>query len=130
MKTILRLKDNEYPLDYIDHDRKVARAILVNEKGQIGLIKVHGHDIFGLRDYYETPGGGFKDNETGRQAVLRELLEETGYQCEVIAPIGIVDDYYNLIHRHNLNHYYLCKAISFKGKHLDEYEKSMCENFL
>ena len=32
--------------------------------------------------------------------------------------IGVVDDYYNLIHRHNINNYYLCKAISFGEKHL------------
>ena len=37
---------------------------------------------------------------------------------EIIDRIGVVDDYYNLIHRHNINNYYLCKAISFGKKHL------------
>ena len=35
MEVILKLVDNEYPLEYIDHTRKTARAILVNEKGKI-----------------------------------------------------------------------------------------------
>lgn len=127
MKTILKLLDEEYPLEYIDHVRKVARGILLNEKGEIALNKVQGNDIFGLRDYYETPGGGFHKNETSKQALLREIKEETGFACEIIMPIGIVDDYYNLIHRHNKNFFYLCKTTKYVGKHLDEYEKSMLE---
>lgn len=130
MKTILRLKDNEYPLDYIDHTRKTARAILMNEKREIAFNKVSGKDIFGNRNYYETPGGGVHKNETTKKALFREVKEETGYQCEVICPIGIVDDYYNLIHRHNRNFYYLCKTTIFVGKKLDEYEKSMLEEVI
>ncbi len=130
MKTILHFKDNEFPYTYIDHTRKVARAILINEKGEIALNKLHGEDMFGSRNYYETPGGGFHKNETSKQAVLRELKEETGYQCEIICPIGIVDDYYNLIHRHNKNFYYLCKTVVYVGKNLDNYEKTMIEKLI
>ena len=130
MKTILKLKDNEFPFTYIDHTRKVARAILINEKGQIALNKLHGHDAFGSRNYYETPGGGFKKYETAKKAVLREIKEETGYIAEIISPIGIVDDYYNLIHRHNKNFYFLCKTSLFVGKKLDEYEKNMIEKLV
>ena len=36
--------------------------------------------------------------------------------------IGIVDDYYNIIHRHNINHYFLCKINSFGNKHLTDDE--------
>ena len=58
-------------------------------------------------------------------AIHRELKEELGAEVEVLCPIGLVSDYYNLIHRHNLNHYYLCRALSFGEKHLmpDEVEK-------
>ena len=31
----------------------------------------------------------------------------------MICKIGVVNDYYNLIHRHNINHYFLCRALSF-----------------
>ena len=102
----------------------------MNENGEIAFNKVSGKDIFGDRNYYETPGGGVHKNETTKKALFREVKEETGYQCEVICPIGIVDDYYNLIHRHNRNFYYLCKTTIFVGKKLDEYEKSMLEEVI
>jgi hypothetical protein len=37
----------------------------------------------------------------------------------------VVSDYYNLIHRHNVNNYFLCRAISFGNRRLteDEIEK-------
>lgn len=130
MKTILKLTDNEFAFTYIDHTRKVARAILINEKGEIALNKLHGEDKFGSRNYYETPGGGFKKYETSKQALYREIKEETGYDIEILAPIGIVDDYYNLIHRHNKNYYYLCKTKLFLGKRLEEYEQSMIEKLV
>lgn len=130
MKTILKLTDNEFAFTYIDHTRKVARAILINEKGEIALNKLHGEDKFGSRNYYETPGGGFKKYETSKQALYREIREETGYDIEILAPIGLVDDYYNLIHRHNNNYYYLCKTKLFLGKRLEEYEQSMIEKLV
>ena len=45
-----------------------------------------------------------------------------GAEVEILCKIGVVEDYYNLIHRHNINHYYLCKAVSFGEKQLTEEE--------
>jgi len=42
-----------------------------------------------------------------------ELKEELGVKVEVLCKIGLVNDYYNQIHRHNVNHYYLCQIKSF-----------------
>ena len=33
-----------------------------------------------------------------------------------------VSDYYNLIHRHNINHFYLCRAVSFGETAMTEAE--------
>jgi ADP-ribose pyrophosphatase YjhB (NUDIX family) len=54
--------------------------------------------------------------------LTRELKEELGVEVEILARIGVVSDYYNLIHRHNINHYYLCRVIAFGGKCLTEDE--------
>ena len=128
MKQILHLKDDQSEFTYIDHIRYVCRGVLLNEKNEIALMKVDGVDMFGHRDYYETPGGGKKDKETIREACVRELQEETGYKSEIIRELGLVVDYYNLIHRKNRNYYFLCKTIEFVGKHLDLYEESMINN--
>ena len=130
MKQILHLKDDQYPYSYIDHVRYVSRGILLNEKNEIALNKLHGFDSFGSRNYYETPGGGKKDKETIRDALIREMREETGYEVEIIKELGMINDYYNLIHRNNRNYYFLCKIRQFVGKTLEDYENSMIEKLV
>ena len=62
--------------------------------------------------------------ETPEEAILRELQEELGADTEIICKIGVVSDYYNLKHMHNINNYFLCRALSFGPRHLmpDEIE--------
>ena len=55
-------------------------------------------------------------------AIKRELREELGVSVGIICKIGVVSDYYNLIHRHNINNYYLCKVKSFGKKNLTQDE--------
>ncbi len=108
----INLVDDQYPLEEITHDRTIARAIVLDSNNKVIILKIYGQDFFGLRDYIETSGGGVDEGETPEMGVLRELDEEIGYKCEIITKIGIVDDYYNLLKRHNINHYYLVKTIS------------------
>ena len=46
-----------------------------------------------------------------------------GYECEVLSFLGEVDDYYNLINRHNHNYYYLVRRGKKVKQHLEEDEK-------
>ena len=48
----------------------------------------------------------------------RDDEEELGVEVNIVCKIGVVSDYYNLIHRHNLNNYFLCKVKSFGDKNL------------
>lgn len=125
MKCINELIDDQYPFNGITHTRKIARAFLLNDNNELCLLKIEGTDDFGLRDYYETPGGGVKEDEDLKEAVIREVLEETGIKASVVCEIGYVSDYYNLIHRHNLNYYFLLKAESYGESHLEEGEKTI-----
>lgn len=125
MKTLLELKDDQYEYNEITHTRFIARAVVVNEDGLVALMHLNRDDDFGKYDYYETPGGGVNAGEDIKLAVLREIKEETGCVCEILNEIGIVSDYYNKINRHNMNHYYLLKVLSYGEKELEEYEKSI-----
>ena len=123
MELIGKFKDTAYPFSYIDHNRTVARAIILNENNEILLITVQRDDIFGNERYIETPGGGVNDGESLENGVLREIEEECGLEVEIISEIGLVEDDYNLIHRHNLSYYFLCRIIKKCSSHQEDYEK-------
>lgn len=120
----LQLKDTEWPLEYIDHDRKIVRAIVFDDQENYYFVRAKRDDDFGKATLIETSGGGVEAGEDLETALKRELKEELGAEVEIKHKIGIVSDYYNLIHRHNINNYYLCKITSFGEKHLtrDEIE--------
>lgn len=114
----LELEDREWPLTYTDHDRQIVRAIVFDDEGWFYFVRAHRDDDFGKATLIETSGGGVETGEDLLSAIRRELGEELGARVEVLCKIGVVSDYYNLIHRHNINHYYLCRATAFGEKHL------------
>lgn len=118
----ISLRDEEWDFEYIDHDREIVRAIVFDENGYFYFVKAERDDDFGKATLIETSGGGVEKGEDLHTAILRELKEELGAEAEILCKIGVVDDYYNLIHRHNINNYYLCKVKSFGEKNLTQQE--------
>ncbi|MBR5501622.1 MAG: NUDIX hydrolase, partial [Oscillospiraceae bacterium] len=104
------------------HDRQIVRAVVFDEAGMFYFVRVQRDDDFGKATLIETAGGGVEPGEDLYAAITRELKEELGVQAEILCRIGVVEDYYNLIHRHNINNYYLCKAVSFGDKNLTQDE--------
>lgn len=117
----LELEDKQWPFQYVSHDRQIARAIVFDDAG-FYFVRVQRDDDFGKACYIETAGGGVEPGEDLNKAILRELKEELGAEAELICKIGVVSDYYNLIHRHNINHYFLCMVKSFGSKNLTQDE--------
>ncbi|MBP5230331.1 MAG: NUDIX hydrolase [Clostridia bacterium] len=119
----LELRDEEWPYLGTDHDRVIVRAILVDDRGFFHFVRADRDDDFGKAVLIETSGGGVEAGEDLRKAVLRELREELGAEAEIVCELGTVSDYYNLIFRHNINHYFLCRAVSFGKNDLTEDER-------
>lgn len=118
----LSLTDNEWEFTHTTHDRDIVRAVVFDDEGYFYFVRAKRDDDFGKATLIETSGGGVEKGEGLEDALIRELNEELGAQAEIICKIGVVDDYYNLIHRHNINNYYLCKATSFGEKSLTQDE--------
>lgn len=119
----LSLCDGEWEFTYLDHDRTVVRAIVVDTDGFFHFVRADRDDDFGRSVLIETSGGGVEEGEALDDAIRRELREELGAEVEILCRIGTVSDAYNLIHRHNINHYYLCRALSFGERALTEDEE-------
>ena len=114
----LELRDTEWPCRGTDHHRQIVRAMVVDDAGWFYFVRACRDDEFGKAVLIESSGGGVEPGEDPEAAIRRELAEELGAQVEILGPLGLVSDYYNLIRRHNLNHYYLCRVLSFGTKHL------------
>jgi 8-oxo-dGTP diphosphatase len=69
--------------------RGAARAVLLDDKGEVYLLNVSNHG------YHKLPGGGIDEGEDVKQALERELMEEVGCKAEIVAELGTVVEYRN-----------------------------------
>jgi 8-oxo-dGTP diphosphatase len=128
MKPIhLKLFDQQFPIQGVAHQRPNARAFLQNKVGLFCFNHIVTLDKFGSRNYIETPGGGIDEGESPEQAVLREIQEECGMIGTILEKIGTIEDEYRLIHRQNINHYYLVQVIREGNKHWTEQEHRLIQ---
>ena len=118
----ISLEDNEWSFEYTDHDREIVRAIVYDDERYFYFVHAERDDDLGKCSIIETSGGGVEKGEELISAICRELREELGTEVEVVCRIGVVEDYYNLIHRHNINNYFLCRVISFGEKNMTDDE--------
>ena len=68
-----------------------ATVFVQNDEGQVLLIRRSDNGLWAM------PGGVMEVGETLSQAAEREVLEETGYEVEVVDIIGIYSDPKHLI---------------------------------
>lgn len=62
-----------------------TRTVLFDQDGQVAIINVKRHG------YYKIPGGGVEDGENLEVAALREVKEEAGCDCKIIAKLGKIE---------------------------------------
>lgn len=63
-------------------DRPSARVLLLDSDGRVLLFTVNESDLETGKRLWVPPGGGLNPGEAYEQAARRELLEETGIDCE------------------------------------------------
>lgn len=117
----------DYGLDkesYEYYDRLSVRAIVRREDEVLMVQTNQGDCMF--------PGGGINNDESDKEALIREVLEETGYRCKDIQDVVCIANerkedmyepgsYINLVSR-----YYVCQVNStVVEQKLDEYEKGL-----
>lgn len=97
-----------------------ARAILYDNHGNIGLMSFSGRNFFSL------PGGRVERGETSRQAIRRELLEETGCNARLLSEIGTIVEYRNRNCVKKISTCYRMRVAGKKGiPQLTDFERGM-----
>lgn len=82
---IIELQDGKKDLDTY-RIRRAARGVLVWDN-KIALLNVSKHH------YHKLPGGGIEEGESKEDAFKREILEETGADCEIKDYAGVTIEY-------------------------------------
>jgi len=67
--------------------REASRAVLFSPKGEVYLLHVTSHG------YHKLPGGGIDPGEDKKEALMREIVEEVGYDSVVGEEVGEVVEY-------------------------------------
>lgn len=89
--------------------REAARAVVVDEKGNVALLFVK------QKNYYKLPGGGIEDSEDQKAALARECLEEIGCEVEVVGEIGTIVEYRKIYQIKQISYCYFAKLKGEKG---------------
>jgi 8-oxo-dGTP diphosphatase len=96
-------------VDYVE--RSCAYAVIHNESGEIAVVRT--------RKGYFLPGGGIHSDETPEQALIREVVEETGYASVILGHIGTAAQYTyarkKRIHYRKIGHFFAARFTAKVG---------------
>jgi len=97
--------------------RKSARAILMNDDGDIAIQYLANHF------FHKLPGGGVEAGETVEEAFLREVKEEVGCDSEIEKEIGLVIEYRKEHALMHMSYCYLARVVGpVTESHLEQAE--------
>lgn len=108
MKTICNLTDKnvlgiDSPLSQ-KTPRLTSRAVVNRDDGCFAVI------YFEKFGFYSLPGGGIEEGEDPMEAVVREVLEETGCSAKELFELGIVSENRGRLDYTQLSHFFLVIA--------------------
>ena len=96
--------------------RSAARAVLLDDKGQVGLLDATNRHI------YKLPGGGIEEGESVEEALRREVIEESGYTITRAKSLGQTIEYRHKFNQVNLTFTFIAHTDKFVGQNLAEDE--------
>lgn len=64
-----------------------SRGVLVDDMFNVAMMYMSKINL------YKLPGGGINEGENSRDAFLREIKEETGYEAEIIHELGCIEEH-------------------------------------
>lgn len=110
MNTIAVLTDKEFDLEPQEFNnpqfRKASRGIVIRESdGKIALQYKKN------KNQYKLVGGGIEDGEASNIAFVREVLEETGCEVEIIKELGVVEEFRSHNNFKQISYVYFAKVI-------------------
>lgn len=129
MSKEIYLEDNLFDKQDIIYERHTVRVIIENDEGKYGYIRIKGSDIFGERNHLESCGGGIEKGESQLDTLHREVKEEMGCTCEVIAYLGTIVHDFNVIQRRTYAYYYFVRLLDDKmNTELTDLEKTLFDS--
>lgn len=90
-------------LDFVS--RFSARGVLLDEDGRAALLHLPELGV------YKLPGGGIEAGESGEDAFLREIREETGFAAEVVGELGVIEEHKAGTHFMQLSYCYIARTV-------------------
>lgn len=105
---IIELQDGKKNLDKY-WIRRAARGVLVwgNKIALLNVTKYH---------YHKLPGGGIEEGESKNEAFKREVLEETGADCEIKDYAGVTVEYRAQEKLLQISYVFLAEVVGEPGK--------------
>lgn len=124
MERLFEIDLHDYESGDSVFERPSARGVIFDDYGRIALVYSQ------KEKYYKFPGGGIQKNENKKEALIREIREETG----LIVIADSIDEFGSVLRRQKSdlspntifeqeNFYYFCKVEKEVVKqNLDNYE--------
>ena len=84
--------------------RKAARTVLFN-KNKVALLFVSKYG------YHKLPGGGIEENETIKEGLKREIVEETACNTKIKNELGIIIEYRDDVNELQISYCFIAEVI-------------------
>ncbi|WP_256974948.1 NUDIX hydrolase [Paenibacillus amylolyticus] len=93
MQLLRRITDSDFiggaPEFMETTTRYASRGLLVDDRLNVAMMYMSKINL------YKLPGGGIDEGEEIRDAFLREIKEESGYEAEIIHELGYIEEHKN-----------------------------------